>query len=79
MTNLSSYCGLVDAKKRASDKDLPVQAANLGGSGSSPGILALVAFVSFVFGCATVLVVQKVRKRKGNAGKKLKGLPNFLK
>jgi hypothetical protein len=24
MNNLSSYCGLVDAKKRASDKDLPV-------------------------------------------------------
>ena len=26
MNNLSSYCGLVDAKIRASDKDLPVQA-----------------------------------------------------
>ena len=24
MNNLSSYCGLVDARKRASDKDLPV-------------------------------------------------------
>ena len=24
MNNLSLYCGLVDAKKRASDKDLPV-------------------------------------------------------
>ena len=24
MNNLSSYCGLVDAKVRASDKDLPV-------------------------------------------------------
>ena len=24
MNNLLSYCGLVDAKKRASDKDLPV-------------------------------------------------------
>ena len=24
MNNLSSYCGLVDATKRASDKDLPV-------------------------------------------------------
>ena len=24
MSNLSSYCGLVDAKIRASDKDLPV-------------------------------------------------------
>ena len=24
MKNLSSYCGLVDAKIRASDKDLPV-------------------------------------------------------
>jgi hypothetical protein len=24
MDNLSSYCGLVDAKIRASDKDLPV-------------------------------------------------------
>ena len=24
MNNLFSYCGLVDAKKRASDKDLPV-------------------------------------------------------
>jgi hypothetical protein len=24
MNNLSSYCGLVDAKMRASDKDLPV-------------------------------------------------------
>ena len=26
MNNLSSYCGLVDAKIRVSDKDLPVQA-----------------------------------------------------
>ena len=25
MNNLSSYCGLVDAKIRASDKDLPVK------------------------------------------------------
>ena len=25
MSNLSSYCGLVDAKIRASDKDLPVK------------------------------------------------------
>ena len=25
MNNMSSYCGLVDAKIRASDKDLPVQ------------------------------------------------------
>ena len=25
MKNLSSYCGLVDAKIRASDKDLPVR------------------------------------------------------
>ena len=25
MNNLSSYCGLVDAKIRAADKDLPVQ------------------------------------------------------
>ena len=25
MNNLSSYCGLVDAKIRASDKDLPLQ------------------------------------------------------
>ena len=24
MNNLSSYCGLVDARKRGSDKDLPV-------------------------------------------------------
>ena len=24
MNNMSSYCGLVDAKIRASDKDLPV-------------------------------------------------------
>ena len=29
MNNLSSYCGLVDAKIRASDKDLPVQGLNL--------------------------------------------------
>ena len=26
MNNMSSYCGLVDAKIRASDKDLPVAA-----------------------------------------------------
>ena len=54
-----------------------IQAANLGGSGSSPGILALVAFVAFIFGCATFLMVQKVRKRKGNAGKILKSLLMF--
>ena len=29
MNNLSSYCGLVDEKIRASDKDLPVMASNL--------------------------------------------------
>ena len=28
MNNLLSYCGLVDAKIRASDKDLPVQMKN---------------------------------------------------
>ena len=28
MNNLASYCGLVDAKIRASDKDLPVPTAN---------------------------------------------------
>ena len=30
MNNLSSYCGLVGAKIRASDKDLPVQDCNGG-------------------------------------------------
>ena len=30
MNNLSSYCGLVDAKIRASDKDLPVLANQSG-------------------------------------------------
>ena len=30
MNNLSSYCGLVDAKKRASNKDLPVQVIKFG-------------------------------------------------
>ena len=29
MNNLLSYCGLIDAKIRASDKDLPVQTCNL--------------------------------------------------
>ena len=29
MNNLSSYCGLVEAKIRASDKDLPVQIQNI--------------------------------------------------
>ena len=28
MNNLSSYCGLVDAKIRASDKDLPVSSVH---------------------------------------------------
>ena len=28
MNNMSSYCGLVDAKIRASDKDLPVPHSN---------------------------------------------------
>ena len=28
MNNLSSYCGLVDAKIRTSDKDLPVNECN---------------------------------------------------
>ena len=32
MNNLSSYCGLVDAKIRASDKDLPVVLPRLGNS-----------------------------------------------
>ena len=30
MNNLSSYCGLVDAKIRASDKDLPVLNGQIG-------------------------------------------------
>jgi hypothetical protein len=30
MNNLSSYCGLVDAKIRASDKDLPVTLSSSG-------------------------------------------------
>ena len=29
MNNLSSYCGLVDAKIRASDKDLPVNVKSM--------------------------------------------------
>ena len=29
MNNLLSYCGLVDAKIRASDKDLPVQVQSM--------------------------------------------------
>ena len=29
MTNLSSYCELVDAKIRASNKDLPVRSADI--------------------------------------------------
>ena len=29
MNNLSSYCGLVDAKIKASDKDLPVHVENV--------------------------------------------------
>ena len=29
MNNLSSYCGLVNAKVRASDKDLPVKNQNI--------------------------------------------------
>ena len=29
MNNLLSYCGLIDAKIRASDKDLPVPMANI--------------------------------------------------
>ena len=37
MNNLSSYCGLVDAKIRASDKDLPVTPAlTLVGGGFAP-------------------------------------------
>ena len=32
MNNLSSYCGLVDAKIRASDKDLPVIGTQNSGS-----------------------------------------------
>ena len=31
MKNLSSYCGLVDAKIRASDKDLPVPSSEYEG------------------------------------------------
>ena len=31
MNNRSSYCGLVDAKMRASDKDLPVQRCDRNG------------------------------------------------
>ena len=41
MNNLSSYCGLVDAKIRASDKDLPVYIITL------PGAKAVVMVVQF--------------------------------
>ena len=37
MNNLSSYCGLVDAKIRASDKDLPVNAPMTAALDSSLG------------------------------------------
>ena len=57
------------AKVNESETETLINQANLGSTGSSPGILALVACIAFIFGCATVLVVQKVRKRKGNAGK----------
>ena len=36
MNNLSSYCGLVDAKIRASDKDLPVTSESGAMSSSTP-------------------------------------------
>jgi hypothetical protein len=37
MNNMSSYCGLVDAKIRASDKDLPVQQQSSGNTANIIG------------------------------------------
>ena len=45
MNSLSSYCGLVDAKIRASDKDLPVL-SGLGSQGSNEKVFNF-AKVSF--------------------------------
>ena len=40
MNNLSSYCGLVDAKIRASDKELPVRTNQYAGFSKSSYCLA---------------------------------------
>ena len=80
VTNVTDATNLTEgnlAKVNESETETLINQANLGSTGSSPGILAIVACVAFIFGCATVLVVQKVRKRKGNAGKSLKSLPYF--
>jgi hypothetical protein len=47
MNNQSSYCGLVDAKIRASDKDLPV-AASPDGKYSSVSIFVFCRAEKFV-------------------------------
>ena len=64
MNNLSSYCGLVDAKIRASEKDLPVLLAPLPILKPSALILCLVALelslpVSVQFVCIFAVTKDK--------------------
>ena len=47
MNNLSSYCGLVDAKIRASDKDLPVKQTFL----THPASLNIFSFSLHIASC----------------------------
>ena len=47
MNNLLSYCGLIDAKIRASDKDLPVKQTSRAESGFLSGFLDEFAFKIF--------------------------------
>ena len=61
MNNLSSYCGLVDARIRASDKDLPVQHnPELGFQDQQVGRIAAKSanFVDYVQKCFVKLGLQ---------------------
>ena len=54
MKNLSSYCGLVDAKVRASDKNLPVICVKVAIKGETNNFLVGTSSVSIVATCGLI-------------------------
>jgi hypothetical protein len=85
MNNLLSYCGLVDAKIRASDKDLPVPKNSLGFLIGKhpyfnflPGNFRAMSIYNFLLlRPCTLVVLQRSQKRFGFFINSLKALSKF--
>jgi hypothetical protein len=66
MNNLSSYCGLVDAKIRASDKDLPVTTSEMIISTNNFIFLQLKNTIGYVFCAPSFQLSAVTTERSGN-------------